>query len=62
MVQSDEVHIPTNAHADASSPIPQEIPLLSHPPAFSKFAKTKEAVLWGDRYTRGTRKTKKKQT
>ncbi|KAL8787388.1 MAG: hypothetical protein Q9213_002271 [Squamulea squamosa] len=57
-----EVNVPTNAQADASSPMPHETPLLFHPPTFSKFAKTNDAVLRGDRYTNGTKNTKKKQT
>lgn len=40
--------IPTNAHADASSPIPQDTPLLHYLPGCSEFSNTKEAVLCGD--------------
>ncbi|KAL8980172.1 MAG: hypothetical protein Q9177_005952 [Variospora cf. flavescens] len=45
----DRIKVPTNAHADARSPMPQDNPLLRHPPAFSKFANTNEVVLCGDR-------------
>ena len=61
-MRTEEVKVPTNAQADASSPMPHETPLLFHPPTFSKFAKTNDAVLRGDRYTKGTKNTKKKQT
>lgn len=40
---------PVNDQAEVIKPMHQETPLLLHPPEFSKSAKTKRAVLWGDR-------------
>ncbi len=40
---------PTKDQADVSKPRHQEIPLLFHPPVFSKSVKTNLAVLRGDR-------------